>query len=269
MGPGVASVTCTSTPTAELITATWKDGRVGTYRGIKVGAVKYSATVFGDKGVSTAGIYGHGIPVNGVVPTTDKYVGYEGLATEMAKFLKGGPPPVSAAETLEIFALIQAAEESKAMNGAVTALKDLSKIDWAVRTRLAHICIYSMWVSTSTVNIAGNKGFQIKDRPRFANHGVSEHEPRRRTPLNPAITQFQSSRNRDCVEIRPDRFNRFQFHEDYAFGSFPIAIGTERVQPIGFKEMTTPEFDSLSDKSVFLAGIAVGSLLARRPKSSR
>lgn len=127
MGPGVVSVTCTSTPTAEVITARWKDGRVGTYRGIKEGAVKFSATVFGEKGVSTSGIYGHGVPVNGVVPTADKYVGYEGLAIEMAKFFKGGPVPVSAAETLEIFALIQAAEESKAQNGAVVPLKDLAK----------------------------------------------------------------------------------------------------------------------------------------------
>ena len=127
MGPGVVSVSCTSTPTVESITAVWKDGRVGTYRGIKEGAVKYSATVFGDKGVSTAGIYGHGVPVNGVVPTTDKYVGYEGLAIEMAKFLKGGPVPVSAAETLEIFALLQAAEVSKAQHGAVVQLQNLSK----------------------------------------------------------------------------------------------------------------------------------------------
>ncbi len=124
-GPGVVSVTCTSTPTAESITAVWKDGRIGTYRGIKEGAVKYSATVFGEKGVSTAGIYGHGVPVKGVVPTNDKYVGYEGLATEIAKFLKGGPTPVSPAETLEIFALMQAAEESKAQNGAVVRLKNL------------------------------------------------------------------------------------------------------------------------------------------------
>ena len=127
MGPGVVSVSCTSTPLVESITALWSDGRVGTYRGIKEGAVKYSATVFGDKGVSTAGIYGHGVPVNGVVPTTDKYVGYEGLAIEMAKFLKGGPAPVSAAETLEIFALMQAAEASKAQNGAVVRLQNLAK----------------------------------------------------------------------------------------------------------------------------------------------
>lgn len=125
MGPGVVSVSCTSTPTTESITAVWNDGRVGTYRGIKEGAVKYSATVFGDKGVSTAGIYGHGVPVNGIVPTTDKYVGYEGLAIEIARFLKGGPVPVPPAETLEIFALMQAAETSKAQNGAVVRLKNL------------------------------------------------------------------------------------------------------------------------------------------------
>lgn len=125
MGPGCAKVSCTSTPTAESITAVWNDGRVATYRGIKQGAVKYSATVFGDKGVSTAGIYGHGVPVKGVVPTDDKYMGYGGLAVELAKFLKGGPPPVTPAETLEIFALLQAADESRAQNGAVVPLKNL------------------------------------------------------------------------------------------------------------------------------------------------
>jgi predicted dehydrogenase len=125
MGPGCESIHCTSTPTTESITAIWQDGRVATYRGIKTGAVKYSATVFGDKGVSTAGIYGHGIPVNGIVPTNDKYMGYEGLAIEMAKFFKGGPTPVSAAETLEIYALLKAAEESKAKEGAVVKLVNL------------------------------------------------------------------------------------------------------------------------------------------------
>lgn len=127
MGPGVESVTCISTPTAEQFTCVWKDGRVGTYRGIKQGAVKYSATVFGDKGVSTAGIYGHGVPVQGVVPTKDKYMGYEGIAIEMAKFYKGAPTPVSAAETIEIFTLLKAAEESKAAGGKAVRLADVKK----------------------------------------------------------------------------------------------------------------------------------------------
>ena len=125
MGPGVVSVTCTSTPTAEQFTCVWSDGRIGTYRGTVEGAVKYSATVFGDKGVSTAGIYGHGVPVKGVVPTNDEYMGYKGIAIEMAKFYKGGPTPVAASETLEIFTLLKAAEESKAAGGKTVKLADV------------------------------------------------------------------------------------------------------------------------------------------------
>jgi predicted dehydrogenase len=125
MGPGCESVRCTSTPSAEAITGVWSDGRVGTFRGIKQGALKYSATVFGDKGVSVAGIYGHGVPVKGVVPTNDRYMGYEGIALEMAKFFKGGAVPVSAAETLEIFAFMEAAHESKRQKGALVRVADV------------------------------------------------------------------------------------------------------------------------------------------------
>ncbi|QDU99058.1 Gfo/Idh/MocA family protein [Lignipirellula cremea] len=118
MGPGCVKVSCASTPKAEVYTCVWDDGRVATYRGIKEGAVKYSATVFGDKGVSTAGIYGHGVPEKGIVPTKDKYMGYGGLAIELAKFFKTRKVPVAASETLEIFALMQAADESREQNGA-------------------------------------------------------------------------------------------------------------------------------------------------------
>ena len=108
---------------ADVVTGVWKDDRVGTYRGIRKGAPKYSATVFGTKGVSTAGIYGHGIPVKGIVPLNDKYMGYEATAIEIAKFFKTRTPPVSAAETIELFAFMEAAEESKRQNGAVVKLE--------------------------------------------------------------------------------------------------------------------------------------------------
>ncbi len=117
MGPGCVSVTRTSTDTADVVTGVWKDGRVGTYRGIRKGVPKYSATVFGTKGVSTAGIYGHGVPVKGVVPTNDKYMGYEATAVEIAKFFKTRTPPVSAEETIELFAFMEAAEESQRQGG--------------------------------------------------------------------------------------------------------------------------------------------------------
>ena len=61
---------------AEVYTLTWKDGRVATYRGIKEGKVKYSATVFGEDGVSTAGVYGHGVPVKGIVPMEENQASY-------------------------------------------------------------------------------------------------------------------------------------------------------------------------------------------------
>lgn len=125
MGPGVETVSCASSPTAESFTMVWKDGRIGTYRGIKEGKPKYSATVFGDVGVSTAGVYGHGVPVRGVVPTNDKYMGYEGVATEIAKFFAGGPLPVAPAETIEIYAVMQAAEQSRAQNGAVIRVAEI------------------------------------------------------------------------------------------------------------------------------------------------
>ncbi len=127
MGPGVQSVSCSSSPLAESFTLVWKDGRIGTYRGIKEGKVKYSATVFGDLGVSTAGIYGHGVPTQGIVPLKDKYMGYEGIAHEMAKFFKGGPPPVAASETLEIFAVLQAAEQSEAHGGIPVNVEEMLK----------------------------------------------------------------------------------------------------------------------------------------------
>src|SRR6185312_15312789 len=55
MGPGCVSVTRTETKTAEFVTGTWKDGRVGTFRGIRAGKQDYGATVFGSKLVGQSG----------------------------------------------------------------------------------------------------------------------------------------------------------------------------------------------------------------------
>ncbi len=49
--------------------------------------------------------------------TIDDLEGYRPLVIEMVKFFKTGKPPVSAEETLEIYAFMQAADESKAANG--------------------------------------------------------------------------------------------------------------------------------------------------------
>ena len=126
MRPGAVSVTRASTPNAELVTGVWKDGRIGTYRGIRKGAIRYSALVFGSKGVAPAGKYGYAAPVKGVVPK-GRYKGYEGVATEIAKFYKTRKSPVSPAETIELFAFMEAAHESKRRDGAPVRLGEVLK----------------------------------------------------------------------------------------------------------------------------------------------
>jgi predicted dehydrogenase len=125
MRPGCVSVTRASTDAGELVTGTWADGRIGTYRGIRQGAIKYSALVFGDKGVAPAGIYGYSAPVGGVLPEGDRYMGYESVARQIGKFFKTRQPPVTADETLEIFAFLEAAEESKRQGGAPVMLENV------------------------------------------------------------------------------------------------------------------------------------------------
>jgi predicted dehydrogenase len=106
MGPGCASVTRVHTKDTDFVTGTWKDGRVGTFRGIRGGKVDYGAMVFGSKGIAPSGGYG----------------GYEPLVVEICKFFETGKPPVSAEETLEIFAFMEAADESKRRNGTPVTL---------------------------------------------------------------------------------------------------------------------------------------------------
>lgn len=106
MGPGCVSVSRSQTKNAELVTGVWKDGRIGTFRGIKGGANGYGATVFGAKSIAPSGGYG----------------GYEPLLVEIARFFKTKKPPVTPAETLEIVAFMEAADESKRQDGAPVAL---------------------------------------------------------------------------------------------------------------------------------------------------
>ena len=124
MGPGCVSVTRASTPQAELVTGMWKDGRIGTFRGLGGGAIKYSGVVFGEKGILRAGNYGRGVPTlktdadgeHWLAPQGE-YMGYKGVALAMADFFRTRKPPISASETIEIFAFLEAAHESKRRGG--------------------------------------------------------------------------------------------------------------------------------------------------------
>jgi predicted dehydrogenase len=107
MGTGCKTVQRTSTREADVVTGTWNDGRVATFRGIHSGKADFGAIVFGDKDIVDVG----------------RFTGYEPLVTEIAKFFRTGKAPVAAEETLEIIAFMQAADESKAKNGMPVMLE--------------------------------------------------------------------------------------------------------------------------------------------------
>ncbi len=111
MGTGCKSVTRVHNEGIDYVTGVWADGRVGTFRGIRHGKADYGALVFGEKGILPSGGYG----------------GYEPLVVEIARFFKTGKAPVSEAETLEIFAFMEAADESKRQHGAVVTLESVIK----------------------------------------------------------------------------------------------------------------------------------------------
>jgi predicted dehydrogenase len=102
MGPGVKTVTRTTTADFEFVTGVWADGRIGTFRGIRRGAGGYGGRAFGTKGTASLG----------------GFEGYKPLVIEIVKFFRTGTPPVDPAETLDLCAFMEAADESKRQGGA-------------------------------------------------------------------------------------------------------------------------------------------------------
>lgn len=102
MGPGCESVQRASTADFDVAVGSWQGGRLGVFRGIRKGARGYGGTAWGEKQVHSLGPYG----------------GYKPLVVEIVKFFRTGKPPVSERETLEIYAFMEAADESKRRGGA-------------------------------------------------------------------------------------------------------------------------------------------------------
>jgi len=109
MGPGCVSVTRVHTEGTDVAIGIWEGGRIGSVRGIRDSRRGYGSTVFGTKGI---------VPGGG-------FDGYEPLIVEIVKFLKTGKPPVTAEETLEIFAFMEAADESKRQGGRPVTLESV------------------------------------------------------------------------------------------------------------------------------------------------
>lgn len=106
MGRGCKSVSRTHQEGADVVVGVWNDGRIGTVRGIRKGASNIAGTAFGEKGVAPLG----------------PFATYEPLVKEIVTFFETGKPPVSSAETLEIFSFIAAADASRKKGGKIIEL---------------------------------------------------------------------------------------------------------------------------------------------------
>ncbi|HEY3862434.1 MAG TPA: Gfo/Idh/MocA family oxidoreductase [Verrucomicrobiae bacterium] len=111
MGPGCETVACTATAGTHVVTGTWKDGKVGTLWGIHKGSAPYRVAVFGTK------------------RTLDERLGgdYTPFLREVVKFFQTGVAPVPPEETLEIYAFMEAADESKRQGGCPVKISDVMR----------------------------------------------------------------------------------------------------------------------------------------------
>ena len=89
----------------EQVVGQWGDGREGTY----VGKKGYGAEIEGTKGKGTAG----------------RYESYRPMLVEIVKFFQTGKAPVSAEETIELFAFMEAADASKKQGGAPVTIESV------------------------------------------------------------------------------------------------------------------------------------------------
>jgi predicted dehydrogenase len=108
MGTGCETVERGKTDDGKIqVTGTWKGGRKGVFR--EDG--KFRGSAQGDKGEAQVG--GHD--------------GYAALVAEIVKFFQSGVSPVKPEETIEIFAFMEAADESKKLEGKPVKIADMIK----------------------------------------------------------------------------------------------------------------------------------------------
>ena len=106
MGTGCETVERRTTADGKIeVVGTWKGGRTGTFRESKA----YGGKAVSEKGEAPVGAFD----------------GYANLVVEIVKFLQTKTPPVTAAETIELFTFMEAADESKRQGGKPVSMKDV------------------------------------------------------------------------------------------------------------------------------------------------
>jgi len=109
MGTGCKTVVRAHSNDTDLVMGTWEDNRIGTFRGLRSGKTDYGGTVFGDNAIVQTG----------------SYEGYDFLLQKIIEFFSSGQSPVTAEETIEIYAFMEAADESKRKGGVPVSIDEV------------------------------------------------------------------------------------------------------------------------------------------------
>lgn len=108
-GIGCRTVTRTFTDEADVVVGHWEDNRIGIFRGIRKGRSGFGGTVFGEGKIASIGAF----------------TGYCPLVVAIVEFFRTRKAPVSEDETIEIYAFMQAADESKKRGGIPVSLSEV------------------------------------------------------------------------------------------------------------------------------------------------
>lgn len=101
MGAGCESVTRFYRDNMDVVVGTWKDGRIGTFRGLRTPKQGYGGQVYGDK---------QNVPII-------RGYSYDDLLAKVVQFFDTGVSPVPKQETIEIAAFIDASQKSRKQKG--------------------------------------------------------------------------------------------------------------------------------------------------------
>lgn len=111
LGTGVETVSRTHTDDTDVVTGTWSGGRVGVLYGLRNQKTGYNVTKFGTKAIVQQKSGGD----------------YTPMLRHVAHFFKTGESPVPLETTIEIFAFMEAADESKRQGGKPVSVADVLK----------------------------------------------------------------------------------------------------------------------------------------------
>ncbi len=132
LGGGCESVVRLHTPDSDVVTGQWKGGRLGVVHGLRTKAIPHKVIVFGESGFAEQEPRDQPLSKFGSLeqvgsgPDADNY---GALLRTIVEFFWTGVAPVPEEEVIEMFAFMEAAEESKRRGGWPVRLTEVMPLN--------------------------------------------------------------------------------------------------------------------------------------------